>query len=174
MTQHARWIKASLAGCLLTLAAQAANAEDFYLSLGLGRVRASSMGSGAMSLQMVAGMPVDYNASVELQHVEVQDVNSWFNDQSDQAPRRVMSAHTGVAAVAFMRPNPGVRLRARLGLGTTYQEGMGGYHSKRIWEMEPGLGLDVQLRPNLTAGLEINRFWRSEVNVLAVTGHWSF
>lgn len=169
------WIKTALGGCLLALAAQSAQAEDFYLSMGVGRVRATGMSDSTLSVQMVAGMPVDYNMSVELQHVEVLDVDSWFHNQGNQDPHRVMDAHTGVAGVWFMRPNPGVRLRARMGLGTTKQVGSdASVPTRRIWELEPGVGLDVLIRPNLQVGLEVNRFWRSEVNVLSVTGHWSF
>ena len=169
------WIKAALGAALLTLGCQAANAEDFYLSMGVGRVRASGMSNSSVSVQMVAGMPIDYDMSVEMQHVEVQDVNTWFNGQSNTTPRRIMDSHTGVAGVWFMRPNPGVRFRARMGLGTTKQVGSdNSIGIRRILELEPGLGLDVLLRPNLQVGLEVNHFVRSEVNVLALTGHWSF
>ena len=61
------------------------------------------MVSRRAALQMVAGMPVDYNMSVELQHVEVQDVDGWFHSQGNQDPHRVMDAHTGVAGVCHAR-----------------------------------------------------------------------
>lgn len=169
-----RWIKTAAASALTLLACHSALAENFYLSAGVGRVRASGMSDATLSLHLVAGMPVDYNMSLEVEHIEVQDVGSWF-DASTDTQQRLFSSHTGVAGVWFLRPNPGVRLQARLGLGTTKQEGaVSGVGTRRIWEMEPGIGASVVLSPNLRLGLEANHFWRSKVNILALTGYWSF
>lgn len=168
-----QWLPA-LALTLAGLSAVPAQAEDFYLTAGVGRVRASGMGDASVSLQLAAGVPVRRDLAVEMQHVTVQDVGSWFDD-SDGAPRRVFSSHTGVAGVYHFNPNPSVRFSARMGLGTTVQDGSDASVSgRRIWELEPGVAVSGNLRRDLRVSLELNRFWRSEVNVLAISGSWLF
>jgi len=170
----ARWIKTVLGATLALLTWQTAQAENFYLSAGVGRVRAPGIGDGTVSFHMVAGMPLDYNMSVEIEHIEALDVGSWFNDKTD-VPGRLFSSHTGAAGVWYWRPNPGVRLQARLGLGTTVQVGSdSSVGDARIWELEPGVGVLILLHPSLQVGLETSHFWRSKTNILALTGRWSF
>ncbi|NDY93027.1 porin family protein [Ideonella livida] len=155
-------------------AAGSAQAEDFYLKAGVGRVRASGMSDASLSAELTLGLPLRRELAVEINHVRVLDVGSWFDDQTGPA-RRVFSSHTGAALAYHYKPNPSVRLDARLGVGTTQRDGSDSTISgDSLWELSPGVGISGQLRRDLRLGLELRRYWRSEVNLLGVSGSWLF
>ncbi len=72
--------------------ALSAQAEDFYLKAGVGRVRASGMSDASLSAELTLGLPLRRELAVEINHVRVLDVGSWFDDQSGPARRESLAA----------------------------------------------------------------------------------